>query len=311
VLQVNSGVTATLTGVTVSGGRTIMGGAGILSSGNLTILDSTITDNINTATGPGPASPGAGISSSGTLTIRRSTISDNHGKNTGGGISHSGGALEITDSAIINNTLVPTPPTPVIQGGGLVASSTSSILIKNSTFSGNNVTGNATRVGGGMVLGSAATLINVTISDNAADLGGGIRVNAPAGSVVMHNTIVAGNFNSARTAASDIFGNNLAATSSYNLVGTGGSGGLDPDLQNQLNVLNPGLAPLGDYGGPTKTHALLSFSTAIDRGRNDVAEAYDLDCDQRGFARRVDWPFAPGGSVDIGALELAVDEFYG
>jgi hypothetical protein len=58
--------------------------------------------------------------------------------------------------------------------------------------------------------------------------------------------------------------------------------------------------PLGDYGGPTETHALLLGSAAIDGG--DPAGCTDfwgapLTIDQRGFTRPV------GLTCDIGAFE--------
>src|SRR6185369_1275441 len=69
--------------------------------------------------------------------------------------------------------------------------------------------------------------------------------------------------------------------------------------------LNALLAVLGNYGGPTQTHALLPGSTAINAGSNcvtDVAHCGDasipqLTTDQRSFARQVN------GTVDIGAVE--------
>ena len=63
--------------------------------------------------------------------------------------------------------------------------------------------------------------------------------------------------------------NELDPNSSNNLFGTGGSGGLEFNpisgnfLGNIFDVANPGLAPLGDYGGPTQTVALLPGSPAI------------------------------------------------
>ena len=54
-----------------------------------------------------------------------------------------------------------------------------------------------------------------------------------------------------------------------------------------------GLAPLGDYGGPTPTMALLPGSAAIGAG----AAASGVTTDQRGFA--LDSP------VDIGAFQAA------
>jgi len=65
--------------------------------------------------------------------------------------------------------------------------------------------------------------------------------------------------------------------------------------------LDPRLGPLADNGGPTKTHALLPGSPAIDHG--DFRLAVDqfetpLFFDQRGFSR------SAGVSVDIGAYEF-------
>ena len=57
-------------------------------------------------------------------------------------------------------------------------------------------------------------------------------------------------------------------------------------------VADARLAPLGDNGGPTRTHALLAGSPAIDGG--DPSRC--LPRDQRLIDR-------PGGACDIGAFE--------
>ncbi|MGH8173066.1 MAG: choice-of-anchor Q domain-containing protein [Rhodanobacteraceae bacterium] len=62
-------------------------------------------------------------------------------------------------------------------------------------------------------------------------------------------------------------------------------------------VGNPGLLPLGDYGGPTPTHALAADSIAIDHGSNPGRFASD----QRGAGH----PRVFGADTDIGAFELA------
>jgi hypothetical protein len=74
---------------------------------------------------------------------------------------------------------------------------------------------------------------------------------------------------------------------------------IDSDAQNSwtnstsFNGLNPKLAPLGNYGGPTPTMALLPGSPAI-----DAADPTDFPAtDQRGVPR----PFGPAS--DIGAFE--------
>ena len=56
---------------------------------------------------------------------------------------------------------------------------------------------------------------------------------------------------------------------SYNLIGTGGSGGLTDGTDNNIvlsGTETAGLAPLGSYGGPTQTIALLPGSPAIGKG---------------------------------------------
>jgi hypothetical protein len=76
---------------------------------------------------------------------------------------------------------------------------------------------------------------------------------------------------------------------------------IDSDSQNSLtnstslNGTNPDLAPLGNYGGPTPTMALLPDSPAI-----DAADRMDFPAtDQRGHPR----PY--GSAPDIGAFEYS------
>ena len=64
---------------------------------------------------------------------------------------------------------------------------------------------------------------------------------------------------------------------------------------NIVDVTNPLLAPLGNYGGPTQTMAELPGSLAIDAGNNMLTGG--VTTDQRGENRIVN------GSVDIGAFE--------
>ena len=66
----------------------------------------------------------------------------------------------------------------------------------------------------------------------------------------------------------------MSSASAYNLIGTGGSGGLVNGVNgNQVGVADPGLDPNGspNNGGPTQTIALLPGSPAIDAGSNALA----------------------------------------
>ena len=81
------------------------------------------------------------------------------------------------------------------------------------------------------------------------------------------------------------------------------SGNIGNQLGTAVSPLDPVLGPLAFNGGPTRTHALLPGSPAIDAGSNALAVDEDGDpllTDQRGdgFDRIV------SGTVDIGAFEL-------
>jgi hypothetical protein len=70
---------------------------------------------------------------------------------------------------------------------------------------------------------------------------------------------------------------------------------------NSLSGVDPMLGPLADNGGPTKTHALLAGSPAIDKGNS-----FSATTDQRGLVRPSNFVGivnAADGS-DIGAFEL-------
>ena len=117
--------------------------------------------------------------------------------------------------------------------------------------------------------------------------------------VTLANTIVAGNMliRSGRSGP-DVYG--TVVSLGYNLIGNNAdsSGWVSTDL---LNVSNPGLSPLGNYGGPTQTIALVPGSPAI--GAGDLAFVTNPPfsgppfTDQRGQPRVVD------NAVDIGAFE--------
>ena len=94
--------------------------------------------------------------------------------------------------------------------------------------------------------------------------------------------------------ASDIGGSqNVSGT--YNLLGTGGQGGLKNRVNGNIFLLpgTPVLAPLGFYGGPTQTMALVPGSPAIGAG----TAVTGVTTDQRG--ELLDSPIP-----DIGAFQV-------
>jgi len=298
IFTVDSGADVTLVGFTIMGGLDDIGG-GIENSGTLTVTDSTIDHNSAFSNGVIDYG-GGGIFTFGTLTVSYSTIANNSATGSygsGGGIDDDAGTLTISNSTIANNSAVG-------AGGGIFTwfgSGTGSLTVTDSTIANNSATGGE---GGGISsLFGTMTVTNSTIANNSASpAGGGLDVTA--GTATLDNTIVALNTQGTGSSAlaSDIFG---SVSGAYNLIGTGGSGGLVDGVNgNQVGVANPGLGPLAYYGGPTQTIALLPGSPAIDKGSNALAvdpmTGLPLTTDQRGpgFLRIVN------GTVDIGAYEF-------
>ena len=141
-----------------------------------------------------------------------------------------------------------------------------------------------------------------------------------AGTTTLKNTIVAGNFNNDDDPdpADDISGT-VDAASSFNLIGTGGAGGLTAGVNNNQVGVAAGLGPLASNGGTTQTHALLATSLAVETGSNanlpldtldvdgdaDMAETLPVDQRGTGFPRVADSSDVnTTQTVDIGAFEL-------
>ncbi|WP_152100998.1 choice-of-anchor Q domain-containing protein [Lacipirellula parvula] len=288
-----------ISGMTIKGGAVNGDGAGIYNaSEDLTLHSVVVTDNHATGTGLG----GGLFSANGSVTIFSSEFHGNTATR-GGGIRVQGFpavTLNIYGSSIYQNS------SSAGEGGISAYSATS--YIENTTIS-ENTAGQDT---GGVFVESSGvmTIVNSTIVNNTAtNYGGGLR--KTGGTVTLHNTIVANNQNlSGWGPTLDIHGA-LDPASSYNILGAGANGqsfsGAGNIIGTPTSRIDPLLAPLGDYGGKTKTHALLTNSPAIDQGSNDWSISYD----QRGsgFAREYDLSPTNGGDGfrDIGAFEAGLN----
>jgi hypothetical protein len=241
-----------------------------------------------------------GIYSQGDLTLDQVAVEGNNGNNAGG-IYQSGGSLTVVSSTIASNV-------SNNSGGGICLEETDALII-NSTVSGN--TGDS---GGGIEIdGGTVDIVNATITNNT---GGGISTYAAT--VTLHNTIVAENESN-----NDVSGT-FQSASSYNLIGahngsTGLVGGVGTIYGSTSSPQPAGLASLSynPYGAPTKTHALLEGSAAINAGNNEIWESYFAGTggglDQRGFNRYDDGlnEELEDLTIDIGAYEVAFGEFFG
>jgi hypothetical protein len=176
------------------------------------------------------------------------------------------------------------------DGGGIFAHTFygyGDLRLTNSTVSGNT---SSIGSGGGIAVDSYyyagdAILTNSTVTRNRANRGGaGIHMDYADATFI--DTVVADNGAARPNCGGDpvnSLGHNLADDDSCGLNAPG-----------DLVVSDAMLGPLADNGGPTKTHALLAGSPAIDAGSPDCPPPAT---DQRGVLR------PQGAACDIGAFE--------
>ncbi|MFN6564165.1 MAG: Calx-beta domain-containing protein [Nostoc sp. ChiSLP01] len=257
-------------------------GGGIYSTNSVTLSNSTLSSNTANTNG-------GAIYSSSSVTVSDSTISSNIA-NLGGGIYSSN--ITVSDSTLSGNTAN-------TNGGGIY--STSNVSLSNSTISSNTAIGN-----GGGIHSTNATISNSTIFGNTADsdnnnTGNGGGIYRSSGIVSISNSIIAGNIDSGNQ-GSDVYGNSLNGNA-YNLIGKiagilSGTLGTGTDIINP----NPGLKPLGNYGGSTQTHALNFNSPARNAGNPTYSGGLTTDQRGTGFNR------IESSRLDIGAFEYMLPQ---
>ncbi len=164
---VNSGVCATILGLTIENGLAA-DGAGIENSGMLSLIDDAVSNNATLSIG---GNDGGGIYNSGSLSVYDSTVNGNSAYTDGGGLYNTGTAT-LSNSTVFGNA-------GWTDGGGIFNSG--SLTLTNDTIAGN------TGYGG--------------FSDLPI-FGGGIY---NSGTLQMDNTIVAGN-GVASTIGPDVYG---------------------------------------------------------------------------------------------------------
>src|SRR5262249_36773355 len=123
------------------------------------------------------------------------------------------------------------------------------------------------------------------------------------GTSSIRNSIIAANLVGLGGTGPDVSG--AFTSGGHNLIGdgsgaTGFVNGINGDMVGTAaSPIDPRLGALAFNGGPTKPHALLAGSPAIDKGDNAVAPATD----QRGAARGKDGDGNGSRIADIGAFE--------
>jgi RHS repeat-associated protein len=302
VMYVAPGVGATLKHLRLTKGSVAGDGGAILAHGDLVLDTVTVIDN--QATGANSTGGGVaviGIGSHPTLQIIDSTITANSAAK-GAGVSVDSANATIVGSTIYANST----STAATEGGGLRQVGESTIDVLNSTISGNKAT-----TGGGIHTsgsGNVLKLTNVTVADNWGDTGGGIYgvTGFGVGPVLMHNSIVVGNTNLAGSTANNIAGTSpIDSSSTYNVIGTGGNGGLTNGAPNHnqidvapatIFVMSGGSRPLlAANGGATLTHEIVNSNVVRN---SDYATAPPID--QRGYV-----PSSGDTQRDRGAFEYS------
>ena len=301
---------------TVSGNSSAVHGGGIYNDGKVTLTSSTVRDN-------SAASSGGGIYNiSSDLTVLLSTIQGNEAAGLEDGFEGGGGIYNVGPGVVrIGGTTIAGNRAPEASGGGLFSINTlpEFPIIGTSTFSGNSaavygggiyinnaavlavnstLSGNSAVFGGGAwsTVGATLSLANSTVAMNGASAGGGLGT-LDGGALNLLNSLVARN--TASSTDPDVSkAASTALLARFTLVGDGtGSGIADAVDGNKVGTgtapIDPKIGKLGNNGGPTRTHALLIGSPAINAGSD--GECYPTD--QRGVTR------PRGPHCDMGSYE--------
>ncbi|MDS4042514.1 MAG: right-handed parallel beta-helix repeat-containing protein [Candidatus Competibacter sp.] len=236
-----------------------------------------------------------------------------------------GGAIRQTDSAnttvfVLNSTFLNNSAS---QAGGAIANRDGSLTVRNSTFSGNVVTGSAGNNNGGGAIyvetnGPSLTLENSTFFNNqttTAALGDAIRIASGSTALLNNNTFsnnsAGTNTDGINNAGTLTLQNNIltgttcnssvAITGNNNLINGATSGsnttacGLtDGSNGNKIGSFDPALVALADNGGPTQTMAIPNTSPAYNAGGTNC-----VSTDQRGVTR------PQFDTCDMGAFEFS------
>jgi hypothetical protein len=149
-------------------------------------------------------------------------------------------------------------------------------------------------VGGGLCNTGTAEVANSTIASNWANQGAGLD---SSGTLTLANSIVAYNRSEYEPGGTDCSGDMTSL--GYNLDS---DDSCDLNAEGDQPSADPLLAPLGDYGGPTETHALQAGSPALDQGS---CQATGAVADQRGLGRPFDLTNVADADdgCDVGAFE--------
>jgi len=299
------GTDLTLRDDTISGnvatapeGGTVFGGALAVEGGDLTIADTTVAGNLADASG-GAGQPGGFVSGAGvqalveTLTIERSTIANNR-----------------ADARAGQDPLLPGQNGGSIFGAGLAGKTARSLVIADSTVSGNIADSRGGPGGeGGFALGAGTSLVGgvknritqSTVSGNVARageagtvLGGGMRFATTDPIEIASSTIVG---NSTGDSSQSLGGNVFVESGEVRFADSIVADGVGPAGSENCAVLEPGASILS--GG----FNLESGTDCGFRALGDITEADPLvgPLADNGGPTQTMLPAAASPTIDHGA----------
>lgn len=298
IFKVDPAREVVLDGLTIRNGVSIFAGGAINVEGSLSISNCVLEDNRARTSG---GAINMGISSGSSLSISRSTLRANVADN-GGGIAVFNN-VSIRDSTLYGNTATS-------NGGGLY--NNGQLVVSNSTISGNAANTN----GGGIYSRINAFIYSTSVVNNDADhdrdenggIGGGVYNDAGSRFVAVNslftsNTILDAPIPDNCNGLLEVYGTNLFDQIAGCTFAGNGSAAWDFVADNSVG-------PLQDNGGPTRTHALLAGSDAIDATTTQGCidqNMTPLPTDQRGAPR------IAGLRCDVGAFEFGAvaDRIFG
>ena len=257
IFQVNGGSAVTFQNLTISNGFLASGsGAGILNFGTAAIVNSAFSGNVIVTGG------GAAVQNVGAMTVDKSTFLNNSVTSVSG----------IADGAAINNN-------------------GNSLIVSNSTFSGNS----AGR-GGAILASTGLSIYNSTIVGNSASVTCGAGAIFAVGTTTLANTIVANNTSGG------------ACRPNCNGTVVSGADSMSDNADCGASITQRTVAQinLGTLTGSPAYFPLNPGSTAIDAGSNAICAAAPVNnTSQNGIPRPTDGNGDGTATCDVGSFEAA------
>ena len=206
-----------------------------------------------------------------TFTLRNLAITGGNPGSSAGGAIYSDASVTIENVVVHGNA----------GAAGNVIWTNTNVTLVNSTVSGNTTSPGTFGAGVAAVSGDTVALINSTVANNPD---GGVSSPISTGLLILRNSLLSNNG-----------GENCTAYAPAPTITRDGKNISDDDTcggPTQIMIGDPEIGPLANNGGPTKTHALLAGSPAIDAGTSCT-----VTVDQRYTPRDT--------KCDIGAFEFA------